>query len=190
MEILLVDDVAGLGDIGEMLTVRPGYARNYLIPKGFAIEARTKNAKALSHKMRQIEAKKKRLKSEAEKKAEDWKKITVTRSLRVGSSGKVFGSVNAKDISEALKIQLNLDVDRRKILLSEPLRKLGKFNVQIKLHADVVTHFNVEITAEAATEDEEKRAAEEARIQIEISSRKKKQKIEEQTDSLTESENE
>jgi large subunit ribosomal protein L9 len=176
MDILLVDDVAGVGDIGEVVRVRPGFARNYLIPKGYAIEASARSAKDINHKMKQIEAKKKRLKLEAQKLADDWKKIKVTRSLRVGSGGKVFGSVNARDIADALKEQSSIEIDRRRILLAEPLRKLGTFSVAVKLHAEVTSEFSVEITPAAATEEEEKKAAEEARIQIENASRKKKLK--------------
>jgi large subunit ribosomal protein L9 len=175
MEILLVEDVAGVGDIGEIITVRPGFARNYLIPRGVAVEARAGNSRSLQHKMNQVLAKKRRLKDEAEKKASDWRQIVVPMNLRVGSGGKVFGSINSKDISEALKEQ-SIDVDRRRILLGEPLRKLGRFPVSVKLHAEVTSQFTVEVTASAATEEEEKKAAEEARNQIEIASIKKQKK--------------
>jgi large subunit ribosomal protein L9 len=180
MDILLVDDVAGVGDIGEIVSVRPGYGRNYLIPKGFGIEASAQSSKAIAHKMKQIEARKKRLKVEAEKISDEWKKLTVTTSLRVGSGGKVFGSVNAKDIAVALNEQTSMKIDRRRILLGEPLRKIGKFPVSVKLHAEVVSEFTVEIIPAAATEEEEKKAAEEARIQIETAVRKKQQKNQEE----------
>ncbi len=178
MDIILVNDVAGVGDIGEVVQVRPGFARNYLIPKGYALEASAQSARAIKHQMKQIEAKKKRLKIEAEKKSEEWKQLVVKTSLRVGSGGKVFGSLNAKDIADALKEQCSIEIDRRRILLTEPLRKLGKFPVNVKLHADVVSQFTVEVVAAAATEEEEKKAAEEARIHIENAARKKKQKSE------------
>lgn len=178
MDILLVEDVAGVGDIGEVVTVRPGFARNYLIPKGVALEAGAQSAKAIAHKMKQVQAKKKRLKVEAEKKADEWRQLTVSVTLRVGSGGKVFGSINAKDISDALLSQHSLEVDRRRILLTEPLRKLGRFPVTIKLHSEVNSQFTVEISAAAATEEEERRASEEARANIEAAARKKKLKKE------------
>jgi large subunit ribosomal protein L9 len=175
MEILLVEDVAGVGDIGEIISVRPGFARNYLIPKGVAVEARAGNSGSLQHKMKQILAKKKRLKDEAQKNADTWRQLVVQMTLRVGTGGKVFGSINSKDISEALKEQ-SIEIDRRRILLGEPLRKLGRFSVSVKLHAEVTSQFTVEITASAATEEEEKKAAEEARNLIEIASIKKQKK--------------
>jgi large subunit ribosomal protein L9 len=184
MEILLVEDVAGVGDIGEIVSVKPGFARNFLIPNGSAIEATSGASKTIAHKMKQVVAKKKRLKLEAEKKSEDWNKTVVKVSLRVGSGGKVFGSINAKDIAEALAKQ-SIEIDRRRILLNEPIRKLGSFKVKVRLHAEVTSEFTLETFAAAATEEEEKSAADEARLQIEIASRKKQAVVveEETTDS-------
>lgn len=176
MEILLVEDVAGVGDIGEMVKVKPGYARNYLIPKGFAVEAHAGGSKAIKHRMNQVIAKKKRLKDSALKAVEDWKGYAVTAYLRVGSSGRAFGSINTKDIAEALKTQKNVEVDRRRILLSEPLKKLGRHTVGIRLHSEVNGTFVVLVEGTQATEEEEKRAAEQARIQMEANLKKKTSK--------------
>lgn len=173
MDILLIEDVTGLGDIGELVKVKPGYARNFLIPKGFAIEADSGSHKAIKHRMNQIAAKKKRLKEQALKDVEIWKNNNVTLTLRVGSSGKTFGSINTKDIADALKSQKNVEIDRRRIILTEPLRKLGRHTVGVKLHAEVNGTFTVLIEATKATEEEEKQAAEQARAQMEMNSKKK-----------------
>lgn len=176
MEILLIEDVAGLGDIGELVNVKPGYARNFLIPKGYALEADAGSNKAIKHRMNQIAAKKRRLKEQALKDVEVWKGNNVTLTLRVGSGGRTFGSINSKDIAEALKAQKNVEVDRRRVILSEPLRKLGRHTVGIKLHAEVNGTFTVLVEATKATEEEEKIAAEQARAQMEMNSRKKASK--------------
>lgn len=186
MEILLIEDVAGVGDIGELVKVKPGYARNFLIPKGFAVEANAGSSKAIKHRMNQIASKKKRLKDVALKAVEEWKSYGVTVYLRVGSGGRTFGSINTKDIAEALKSQKNLEVDRRRIILSEPLRKLGRHTVGIKLHSEVNGSFTVLVEATKATAEEEKLAAEQARAQIEANSRKKTSKKAETEESTEE----
>lgn len=154
MEILLTDDVVGLGDIGETVNVKPGYARNYLIPRGMAVESGAKNAKMVAHKMNQITAKKKRLQAEAQQEAQKLQDVEVEIGMRVGSGGKVFGSVNARQIADALA-EKGIEIDRRRILLSEPIKKLGVKEVRVKLHSDVVATIKVSVTSIAATADEE-----------------------------------
>ncbi|HMO17392.1 MAG TPA: 50S ribosomal protein L9 [Oligoflexia bacterium] len=187
MEILLIEDVLGLGDIGQIVSVKPGFARNYLIPKGSAVEANTGSTKAIKHRMKQVSAKKRKLKTEAEKNAGSWANTLAVVSLRVGSGGRVFGSVNAKDIAQSLN-EAGIDIDRRRILLPEPLRKLGTFPVKVRLHPEVVAEFKVEVRAIEATEEEVKKAAEETRSQLESASRKKLARKTEKDDSF-ESEN-
>ena len=184
MEILLIEDVVGVGDIGELVKVRPGYARNFLIPKGFAVEANAGSSKAIKHRMNQIVSKKKRLKENALKAVEEWKGNAVTVNLRVGSGGRTFGSINTKDIAEALKTQKDIDVDRRRVILSEPLRKLGRHTVGIKLHSEVNGTFTVLVEGAQATPEEEKQAAEQARIQMEMNAKKKATKKKEETGAL------
>jgi len=185
MEILLVEDVAGVGDIGDMVNVKPGYARNFLIPNGFAIEAKAGSSKTIKHKITQINAKKKRLKDVAIKASEDWKTYGVTLTLRVGSGGKTFGSIGTKDIADALLAQKNIEIDRRRVLLPEPIRKLGRHTVGVKLHTEVNATFTVLVEATQATEEEEKIAAEQARMMIEQNS-KKKQAKKAQTEEISE----
>ena len=182
MEILLVNDVIGLGDIGEKISVKPGYARNYLIPRGHAIEANAGSSKAIKHRMLQLTAKKKRLKLEAEQACEEWKKVTVSLILKVGENNKVFGSISTKDIVEALSTK-GKKVDRRQIILQEPIRKLGKQEVSIKLHSEVVGTFTVDVTGQSALSEEERRAAAETKAKIESSKKKRKPRTD---DSYTE----
>lgn len=177
MEILLTEDVSGLGDIGEIVKVKSGYARNFLLPSGFAVEAHSGSSKEIAHKLRQVEAKKKKLKEEAEKSKEDWAKKVITLALRVGSNNRVFGSISAKDIAEKLSTA-ELEIDRRRILLTEPLRKLGEHSVKIKLHAEVIATFTVKVEATKATDEEERKASEEAMIAFDKAKRKKLQKNE------------
>jgi large subunit ribosomal protein L9 len=180
MKVLLTDDVVGLGDIGETVTVRPGYARNFLIPNGLAIEAGADNARIVAHKMKQVEAKKKKLKTEAEQKAAHLREVQVEVFLRVGSGGKVFGSIHAKEIAEKLT-ELGHSIDRRRIVLDEPLRKIGSHTVSARLHADVETPIQVTVSPLAATKEEEEREAEEARRSFEDKvARKKEQTAEEE----------
>lgn len=166
MKVLLTDDVVGLGDIGETVKVRPGYARNYLIPRGLAVESGAKSAKAVAHKMLQIEAKRRRLKVDAEQAAKSMTGISVQLGLRVGTGGKVFGSISARQISEKL-LEQGIELDRRRILLNEPIRKLGKRDVRVKLHADVITTIAVEVVSLAATEEEERLETMQARAALE-----------------------
>ena len=175
MDILLTNDVGGLGDIGDIVSVRPGYARNFLLPNGLAVEARAGSSKEIAHKLRQVEVKKRKLKAEAEQAKDDWAKKTITLGLRVGSGGRVFGSLNAKDIAEKLSVDGQV-IDRRRILLSDSLRKLGDHTVKIKLHAEVFATFTVKVVPMKATEEEERKASAEAIIALDKAKRKKAEK--------------
>ena len=175
MEIILVEDVAGLGDIGEKVNVKPGYARNFLIPRGVAIESASRNAKALAHKMKQLEAKKKLLKGSAQDLAEALKNLKVELTLKVGgpSGGKVFGAIHNKDIAAALKV-LGYDIDRRRIVLSEPIKKLGSHMLKVKLHSEVLADLEVNVQAVTASEEEVEAAAKKLKAKMEAKKSKKK----------------
>ena len=123
MKVILTDDVVGLGDIGEAVSVKPGYARNYLVPRGKAIESGSANARQIEHHMRAIEAKKKHMQGEADAVAKDLLSKKVVLHLRVGESGRVFGSINRKAIADALNEQ-GFKVDRRRVQLAEPILSL------------------------------------------------------------------
>lgn len=166
MQVILTEDVVGVGDIGETVTVKPGYARNFLIPRGVAIETASSSAKQIAHVSRQIEAKKRRLKGAAEERGRELAARTVEFTLRVGSGGKVFGSVGNRDIAAALSAQ-GIEIDRRRVLLSEPIRSIGDHSVRVKLHAEVTVPLTVRVTKAQATEGEEQEETDEARAELE-----------------------
>ena len=175
MEIILVEDVAGLGDIGEKVNVKPGYARNFLIPRGVAIESASRNAKALAHKMKQLEAKKKLLRGSAQELADALKNLKVELFLKVGgpTGGKAFGAIHNKDIAEALKA-LGYDIDRRRIILPEPIKKLGVHLLKVKLHSEVLADLEVNVQAVVASEEDIEIAAKKLKDKMEARKAKKK----------------
>jgi len=166
MEVLLSEDVPGLGDIGQKVTVKSGYARNFLIPRGFAVESGAKSAAALAHKMRQVEKKKRDLQVVAQELGTKISAKPLELGLRVGSGGKVFGSIRRKEIADKLS-ELGFDVDRRRVQLEEPIKRTGSLQVSIKLHPEVVVSLTVNVEALAATKEEEKAEADEVRTNME-----------------------
>lgn len=174
MEIILNEDIVGLGDIGDVVKVKPGYARNYLIPRGFAFETDSKRASLASHRRMQVEAKKNKLKGQAQNFAEKLRGLSLELQLRQGIGGKAFGSITSKDIAEAINEKLTTDqaflndpalegftLDRRRVLLSEPLKRIGEHSVSVKLHPDVQTEVLVTIKGlEAKASQVEEQAAE------------------------------
>jgi large subunit ribosomal protein L9 len=154
MKVILTDDVVGLGDIGEGVQVRAGYARNYLIPRGLAFESGSASAKVMAHKMRQVESKRSKLKGEAQEHAAKLKGFKVPLELRANEAGRVFGSISARDI--ALKLtELGHEIDRRRVLLPDAIKKLGEHTVLIKLHPEVEAEIKVVVSARAMTKAEE-----------------------------------
>jgi len=147
MNVILKENVASLGNAGDTVKASNGYARNYLIPKGLAIEANTKNMKVLEHEKKHIlqlvEEEKKKAATIAEKLAG----ITCTIARRVGDQDKLFGSVGAKDIEQVLQ-EAGLSIEKKNILLAEPLKALGEFPVNIKLPAGVLAEIKVHVVAE------------------------------------------
>jgi large subunit ribosomal protein L9 len=166
MKVILMEDVGGLGDIGETVTVKPGYARNFLIPRGKALELEARNAKQVKHQMIQIEAKKRKLKAASEAVAERIRELSVVFQLKVNQAGRVFGSIGAKDIADKLT-ELGFVTDRRKVTLTESLKKVGTHFVKIRLHADVDVQLKVAIEATEATKEDEDKAVRAAKEQIE-----------------------
>jgi large subunit ribosomal protein L9 len=148
MKVILKENVASLGKMGDAIKVSDGYARNYLIPKGLAIAANNKNLKVLEHERKHIlqVAEKERKKSEVL--AEKLASITCTIARRVGDQDKLFGSVGTKDIEKALQEE-GVEIERKNILLDEPLKSLGEFPVKIKLPAGASAEVTVKIVAEA-----------------------------------------
>jgi len=146
MQVILTEDVPKVGDMGEVVDVSPGYGRNYLIPQGLALPAHGKRARHFKHQKRQIEQRKARLREEALQVIGGLSDISVTIPRQVGEDDKLYGSVTNRDIQSALEAE-GFDVDRRKIILDQPLKKLGVYRVEVKLHSDVKTHIRVWVTA-------------------------------------------
>jgi large subunit ribosomal protein L9 len=153
MKVILQEDVKNIGKMGEIVSVSDGYARNYLIPKKLAEEANVGNVKALEHEKRKLEEKAKKIRSDAQGLAERLASVGVTLRAKAGEEEKLFGSVTAMDIAEALKKE-GIEVDRKRILLEEPIKRLGSYSVGIKIHPDVTANLNVEVVSE--NEGEEK----------------------------------
>jgi large subunit ribosomal protein L9 len=147
MNVILTENVAHRGTAGDMLKVKDGYARNYLIPKGMAIVATTKNIKQLEHQKRQVQAKLNKLKKESEGIAKKIEGISCTIARAAGEEDKLFGSVTSADICTSLKNE-GIDVDKKKILLDEPIKSLGIFTVPIKIQTDVTANLKVWVVKE------------------------------------------
>lgn len=147
MEIILLEDVPNLGNMGDIVSVKPGYGRNYLIPNGFASIASRGKKKELEHQLRIIAEKREALKAAAQEigNALDGLSITITR--RAGDDTRLFGSVSNRDIEEALAAQGHV-VERRRIILGEPIKTLGIYKVSVKLHAEVTPEILVWVAAQ------------------------------------------
>ena len=149
MKVILLQDVKSLGKEGEIVNVNDGYARNFIIPKKLGVEATPKNMNDLKLKKNNEEKIAKENKEAAEKLAGELKAGQVALKIKVGEGGKAFGSVSAKEIAAAVKDQMGLDVDKKKIQLKETLKTLGTHIVPVKLHPEVTAELKVEIGEEA-----------------------------------------
>ncbi|MDD2338526.1 MAG: 50S ribosomal protein L9 [Geobacteraceae bacterium] len=145
MKVILKENIETLGSIGDIVKVAPGYARNYLVPKGYAIEATTRNAKALEHAKRQMEYKKNKVLESAKNLLEKIEATPLVLVHQAGEADKLFGSVTNMEIAEALKNR-GLEIDRKIILLSDPIKSLGDYEVLVKLHPEVIANLKVSVT--------------------------------------------
>jgi large subunit ribosomal protein L9 len=151
VQVILRQVVDDLGDIGEVVDVKPGYARNFLIPQGIAYEATDANQKKFEEERRHILDRSARELDRAKAAAERIEGQSVSFSVRAGEEGKLFGSVTASDISEALA-EKGLEVDRHLIRLEEPIKQLGVYRVTVRLHSEVRPEVTVWVVAEGDTE--------------------------------------
>jgi large subunit ribosomal protein L9 len=147
MQVILREDIDKLGKIGDMVKVADGYARNYLVPNMKAIEATPKNVHAMDHAKKMVSDRLRKMKKEAAAEADTIKALMLTIKAKTGEEGKLFGSVTSMDIAEAAKAQGVL-IDKRKIVLEEPIKRLGDFTITVKLHADITADFKVTVIAE------------------------------------------
>jgi large subunit ribosomal protein L9 len=136
MEVILRQAIEKLGHPGDVVTVSPGYARNYLLPRGFAYEATPGNKKRIDQEKQRLDQAEEQRRSSAQGLAERLEAVSLTFSARVGDEGKLFGSVTNSDIAHELAAQ-GFEIEKRQIELHEPIRALGVYRVPIRLHADV-----------------------------------------------------
>ena len=145
MRVILKAEVRGLGRTGEIKDVADGYARNYLLPKGLAIEATGGELKVLAQERQTEKTKKDRAHQDAEELAKRLDQVTLVFKLKAGDQGKTFGSVTAKEVADALKQEAKAKIDKTKIVLHEPLRSLGVHKVEVRLLSDVRANVTVAI---------------------------------------------
>ena len=145
MRVILKTEIRGLGRPGDVKDVTDGYARNYLLPKGLAIEATGGELKHLAQERQAEKTKKDRAHEDAEDLAKRLDAVTLVFRLKAGDQGKTFGSVTAKEVAEALKKEAKADIDKTKIVLHEPLRSLGIHKVEVRLLSDVRANVTVAI---------------------------------------------
>lgn len=149
MKVILLEDVKSLGKKGEIVNVNDGYARNFILPKKLGLEANGKNLNDLKLKKENEKKVAKENLEAAKALAEQIKAGQVELRIKVGEGGKAFGSVSSKEIAAAVKEQMGLDIDKKKIQLKEVLKSLGTHNVPIKLHPEVTAELKVQIGEEA-----------------------------------------
>jgi large subunit ribosomal protein L9 len=147
MEIILREDVQHLGKVGEVVKVKDGYARNYLLPKGLAYPATEANKKKIAYEGERVAKQRAEEKSAAETEATKLADVQLTFAVKVGEEEKLYGSITASDIQRKLE-ELGIHVDKRKIDLHEPIRELGDFQVGIKIHPDVRPQVRVTVVKE------------------------------------------
>ena len=145
MKVILQENLENLGHIGDVVKVAPGYARNYLLPKGYALLANEKNTKALEHAKRQLEYKKNKVLEQAKAFAAKIEAITLNLLHQAGEEGKLFGSVTNMELAEQLKAQ-GVEIDRKKIVLADPIKQLGEYAVTVKIHPEVVANLKVVVS--------------------------------------------
>ena len=147
MKVVLRDDVENVGRKGDLIEVTDGYARNYLVPRGLALKASAGSQKQADAMVRSRAARDRRERESAEAVAAQFSGRTISIKARAGGEGRLFGSVTASDIAEAVQKQTGAEIDRRRLALDEPLKELGGVDVQIRLHPDVVATVHVEVEA-------------------------------------------
>lgn len=146
MKVILKENIETLGHIGDVVKVAPGYARNYLLPKGLAVEATEKNAKELEHHKRQLAYKKNKAMESARLLAGKLEALSISLAHKAGEEGKLFGSVTNMEIAAALKAQ-GFDIDRKTITLHDPIKQLGEYSIPVKVHPEVSATLKVTVTA-------------------------------------------
>ena len=148
MKVILLQDVKPHGKKGDVVEINDGYARNYILPKKLGVEANSANVNDLKlQKANQEKIAAKQL-ADAKELGEKLEKIKVVLKIKTGEGGKTFGSITAKEIAAELKKQHNIDVDKKKIVVSDPIKSIGSFSVNVKLHTQVNAELSISVDSE------------------------------------------
>jgi len=147
MDVILKQDIKGLGYKDDIVNVKPGYGRNYLIPQGIAIFATESNRKMIAENVKQAAHKAEKIRKDAEAIAKNIGDITIELKTKAGESGKIFGAITTNQVSDALKDK-GFDIDRKKISLNSEIKTLGEYTATIDLHRDVDHEINIKVTAD------------------------------------------
>ena len=147
MKVILLSDIKGVGKKDQVIEASDGYARNYLFPKKLALEANTENMSKLKARQNSNQFRKDTEKKQAEEIAKKLNGIMLKIKVRAGENGKIFGGVTSKEISEGLKRDYNIDIDKKKILLNETIKTIGTFTIDIKLYEGVIGKLKIDVIA-------------------------------------------
>jgi large subunit ribosomal protein L9 len=147
MQVILREDIDNLGSIGDLVKVADGYARNFLVPKKKAIEATPDNLNAMNHAKKMVSDRIRKIKKDATAEADQLRGLAVIIKAKTGEEGKLFGSVTSMDIADAVKAK-GVEIDKRKIVLDEPIKRLGDYTISVKMHADILADIKVSVIAE------------------------------------------
>ncbi|MEI3129450.1 MAG: 50S ribosomal protein L9 [Oscillospiraceae bacterium] len=145
MKVILQQDVKGKGKKGQMIEVSDGYARNYMLPRKIAVEATPDNINTMRMNDKALLERQTKERAEAVRIMNEMKEVTLTLRVKGGGAGRLFGSVTTQEISEALKEQMNIDVDKRKIVLDEAIKNVGTYTVKCKLGYEVIGNLKVKV---------------------------------------------
>jgi large subunit ribosomal protein L9 len=148
MEVILKEDIANVGKIGEVVRVRDGYARNYLLPRGLVLIANKRNLKTFEHQKKLVADQKQKIVRQAQGAADQLAAVSLVIAMKVGEEGRLFGSVTNIQIEKALKAK-GLNIDRRKIHLDEPIKTAGDYEVPVRLAADLTVPLKVSVVPES-----------------------------------------
>ena len=147
MQVILKQDIAGLGYKNDTVDVKPGYGRNYLIPQGYAIIANNSNSKMIAENIKQAAHKAEKLQKDAEELAKSIGDLTIELGTKAGESGKIFGAITTNQVSEALKAK-GFDIDKKKISFSQNIKDLGEYKATLDLHKEVQHEISIKVIAE------------------------------------------
>jgi len=147
MKVFLKEDVKSLGKIGDVVNVSDGYARNFLLPQKLAVEANTKNIKEFEHNKRTIQEKAAKVRDTNKALSDRISALTLTIRAKAGEEDRLFGSVTSMDIAEALKAE-GFDIDKKKIVLEEPIKRLGNFSAEVKVHHEISAAVKISVVPE------------------------------------------